>query len=161
MSIELDLSPQVAVVTGSGSGIGEAIARLLAQAGAAVAIADLSLDSAARVADDINASGGKALAVQVDIADMASVEAAIKSVNAELGSVSILVNNAATWVIKTFADTTPAEANRVIDVTLLGTMNVMRAALPDITANGGSIVSIISDGARIGERLSTRPRRLA
>jgi NAD(P)-dependent dehydrogenase (short-subunit alcohol dehydrogenase family) len=152
MSIELDLSPQVAVVTGSGSGIGEAIARLLAQAGAAVAIADLSLDSAARVADDINASGGKALAVQVDIADMASVEAAIKTVNAELGSVSILVNNAATWVIKTFADTTPAEANRVIDVTLLGTMNVMRAALPDITANGGSIVSIISDGARIGER---------
>jgi NAD(P)-dependent dehydrogenase (short-subunit alcohol dehydrogenase family) len=152
MSIELDLSPQVAVVTGSGSGIGEAIARLLAQAGAAVAIADLSVDSAARVADDINASGGKALAVQVDIADVASVDAAIKTVNAELGTISILVNNAATWVIKTFADTSPDEASKVIDVTLLGTMNMMRAALPDITANSGSIVSIISDGARIGER---------
>lgn len=152
MSVELDLSPQVALVTGSGSGIGEAIARLLAQAGAAVAIADLSLDSAARVASDINATGGKAAAVQVDIADVASVDGAIKAVQEELGSISILVNNAATWVIKTFADTSPEEAGRVIDVTLSGTMNVMRAALPDISDNQGCIVSIISDGARIGER---------
>ena len=152
MSINLDLSPQVALITGSGSGIGEAIAKLLAQAGATVAIADLSRDAAHRVAADIKASGGEALAVQIDIADIASVGRAVEEVNAAVGSISILVNNAATWVIKTFAETTPDEAARVIDITLLGTMNVMRATLPDVTANKGSIVSIISDGARVGER---------
>jgi NAD(P)-dependent dehydrogenase (short-subunit alcohol dehydrogenase family) len=90
--------------------------------------------------------------VQIDIADIASVGRAVEEVNAAVGSISILVNNAATWVIKTFAETTPDEAARVIDITLLGTMNVMRATLPDVTANKGSIVSIISDGARVGER---------
>jgi NAD(P)-dependent dehydrogenase (short-subunit alcohol dehydrogenase family) len=152
MSIELDLSPKVAVVTGGGSGIGEAIATLLGQAGASVAVADLSLDAATRVADGITAAGGTAAPYEVDIADHAGVEAALKAVSGELGRVSILVNGAATWVIKTFADTTPDEVDRVIGVTLTGTMNVIRAALPDLTSGGGSVVSIISDGARIGER---------
>jgi NAD(P)-dependent dehydrogenase (short-subunit alcohol dehydrogenase family) len=152
MSIELDLSPQVAVVTGGGSGIGEAISKLLGRAGASVAIADLSLDAATRVADEIKQAGGTAAPFQVDIADNGSVETAFKAISSELGTVSILVNNAATWVIKTFADTTPEEADRVVGVTLTGTMNVFRAALPDLTTNGGSIITIISDGARIGER---------
>lgn len=152
MSIELNLDPRIALVTGGGSGIGEAIARLLAQAGATVAIADLSVESAKRVADDIVAGGGKAVGVHVDIAEPGTVDAAIEAIHAEVGTISILVNNAATWVIKSFADTTSEEASRVVDVTLNGTMNVMRAALPDIVENRGRIVSVISDGARVGER---------
>jgi NAD(P)-dependent dehydrogenase (short-subunit alcohol dehydrogenase family) len=125
---------------------------MLAAAGAAVGVADLSADAGARVAADLRASGVRATEVTMDVADVVSVEAGWKSVNSELGRPSILVNAAATWVIKPFADTTAEEAERVVGVTLMGTMNVIRVALPDLTSKGGSIVTIISDGARIGER---------
>ena len=152
MSIAIDLSGEVALVTGGGSGIGEAIARTLSRAGAAVAVADLSEQSAARVATAICDEGGKAMPVQMDIADAASVDAAMERLHAQLGQVSILVNNAATWVVKEFKDTTPAEVDRVLGVTLTGTINVTRAALPDVIERRGRIINIISDSARTGER---------
>jgi NAD(P)-dependent dehydrogenase (short-subunit alcohol dehydrogenase family) len=152
MSIAIDLSGEVALVTGGGSGIGEAIATTLAQAGAAVAIADLSRESATRVADAICGSGGKALPVQMDIGDPASIEAAITQLRNELGPISILVNNAATWVVKEFKDTTPAEVDHVVGITLIGTINVTRAALPDVVERRGRVINTISDSARTGER---------
>src|ERR1700716_3006245 len=104
MSIAIDLSGEVALVTGGGSGIGEAIASTLARAGAAVAVADLSQESATRVADAICGAGGKALPLQMDIAEPASIEAAISQLRSELGPISILVNNAARWVVKEFKE---------------------------------------------------------
>jgi NAD(P)-dependent dehydrogenase (short-subunit alcohol dehydrogenase family) len=152
MSIAIDLSGEVALVTGGGSGIGEAIATTLARAGAGVAVADLSEESASRVAKSICESGGKAFAVQMDIGDPASVEAGISRLHSELGLISILVNNAATWVVKEFKDTTPQEVDRVIDVTLIGTINVTRAALRDVVERKGRVINTISDSARTGER---------
>ena len=152
MSISIDLSGDVAVVTGSGSGIGEATARTLARAGAAVAVADLSPESAQRVAKQIEADGGRAQAVPLDIADRASVEAAMAAVRESLGPVKHLVNNAATWAVKSFADHTEADIDRMVGVTLTGTMTVTQAALPDIIGWRGTVVVISSDSARIGER---------
>jgi len=152
MSIAIDLSDEVALVTGGGSGIGEAIATTLARAGAAVAIADLSQEAAARVADAIRASGGTALPLQMDIGDPAAIQTAIAQLRSELGPISILVNNAATWVVKEFRDTTAAEVERVVGVTLIGTINVTRAALPDVVERRGRVINTISDSARTGER---------
>jgi len=109
MSIQIDLSSDVAVVTGGGSGIGEGIATLLAEAGAKVAVADLSAEAAKTVAEQITSAGGIAIGVQLNIADEDSVRQGLDSVREQLGPVSVLVNNAATWTIKKFADTTAEE----------------------------------------------------
>ena len=151
MSVEIDLSADVAVVTGGGSGIGAGIASLLAQAGAKVAVLDMSGQAAKTVAEEINASGGTAIGVEANITDEAGVGQALASVRQQLGPVSVLVNNAATWTIKKFADTTAAETQRVVEVTLIGTVNVMRAALPDLVETQGRIVNVASDSARTGE----------
>ena len=155
MSIAIDLTGHVAVVTGGGSGIGEATARTLARAGAAVAVADLAADSARRVAGGIDAEGGRSCAVTLDISDRGSVAAGLGAIRADLGPVSILVNNAAAWAVKPFADHTESDIEKVVGVTLTGTMAITQAALPDIAAQSGSIVIISSDGARVGERYMT------
>lgn len=152
MSVQIDLTGDVALVTGGGSGIGEAIALTLAEAGSAVAVGDLNAEAAARVAESITAKGGRAAAVTMDIADPAAVSAGFDTIHDQLGQVSTLVNCAAMWVIKPFAETSDAEQQKVVDVTLNGTMTVTRAALPDLAATRGQIVTVVSDGAKVGER---------
>jgi NAD(P)-dependent dehydrogenase (short-subunit alcohol dehydrogenase family) len=151
MSIFIDLGGQVAVVTGGGSGIGEAIARTLGAAGAHIAVADLSLEAAQRVAKEVEAAGGTAVGVLMDVSDRESVELAFAQIRESLGPVNHLVNNAAAWAIKLFADHTAADVAKVVGVTLTGTINVTQVALPDIVANSGTVVIVSSDGARVGE----------
>jgi NAD(P)-dependent dehydrogenase (short-subunit alcohol dehydrogenase family) len=150
--VTIDLSGRVAIVTGGGSGIGETTAKLLGTAGAAVAVADLSGASAKRVAAEIDAAGGSAIAVEADVADAASVQDGLAQVRRELGPVNVVVNNAAVWVIKLFKDTSSQEIDRIFNVTVTGTMNMTRAALPDVTASpGGRFINVISDSGRSGE----------
>ncbi|MEI7900451.1 MAG: SDR family oxidoreductase [bacterium] len=91
---KVDLSGQVAVVTGGGGVLCSAMAKALAECGAAVAVADLKIESARRVADEIAAAGGKALAVGCNALEKASLEAANAHVEKTLGPVSILINGA-------------------------------------------------------------------
>lgn len=143
--------PRVAVVTGGGSGIGEAICRGLADAGHTVAVVDVQSDAAQRVAEDVRARGASALAVSADVSDRAAVQAAFDHVRAELGPATILVTSAGLCLFADFLSVTDADWQRVLAVNLTGTFICSQAALPDmVTAGWGRIITISSSSAQRG-----------
>jgi 2-hydroxycyclohexanecarboxyl-CoA dehydrogenase len=140
-----------ALVTGGASGIGRAIARMLARDGADVAVLDLRAEPAAAVADELTRLGRRALAVPADVADAASVVAAVAQARAALGPIQILVNCAGICDFVPFNDLDEASWERTIGVNLTGTYRVTRAVIGDMTAAGwGRIVSIASAAALNG-----------
>jgi len=143
------LSGKVAIVTGAGSGIGTGIAHCLASAGAHVALADCNLAAAEAVAAEIASSGGKAFAVEVDIAEEASVASMIEKIIAACGAVDILVNNAGLQPRRFLADMTVSEWDRIHAVNSRGTFLCIREAAKTMVSagNGGRIVNIASIGA--------------
>ena len=142
---------RVAVVTGGGRGIGAAIAQRIAAAGSAVAVCDLDPALAEASAGVIRATGARALAVPTDVSDGASVAAAIARVEAELGPITALVNNAAIDVIGPFMQSDEAVWDRQIAVNLKGVLLCCRAvAAGMIDRGGGRIVNIGSDAGRVG-----------
>lgn len=103
----------------------------------------------ARVAEEIRAEGGEAIAVPIDVASWSSVDHGVASVREQFGAVSILVNNAGLGWFKPFDEHTVAELDLTIDVNLKGTMYMTRAVLPDMVAAGsGQIVNVASDLGR-------------
>jgi NAD(P)-dependent dehydrogenase (short-subunit alcohol dehydrogenase family) len=144
-----NLVGKTAVVTGSAQGLGRETARLLAQAGANVVIADLNADAASAVAADIEAHGGIAMPWQVDVADETSVNALFAAVDARFGGVDILVNNAAHRSKAEFFDMTVEQWDQMQHVTLRGTFLCCRQAIARMKekGSGGSIVNISSVGA--------------
>ncbi len=152
MPVNIDLSGKSAIVTGSGRGIGRETALLLAQAGAKLTIADVDEASAKSVSEEIQAKGGAAIAVKVDVTNAESPQAMVRAALDAHGRVDILVNNAAVWTTKLFKDMTPQDYDRDIRVTLYGTLYSSRAVLDAMTQqNYGKIVNLISDAGRIGE----------
>jgi NAD(P)-dependent dehydrogenase (short-subunit alcohol dehydrogenase family) len=141
---------RVALVTGAGRGIGAATARLLARRGAAVALAARTEEEVASVAREVSAAGGTALPLRVDVADEDSVAACFEKTRAELGEVTILVNNAGTpGVPLPVAATEPEEWRRVLDVNLTGAFLCAREVLPGMASeNWGRIVNVSSAAAR-------------
>ncbi|QRY79295.1 3-hydroxybutyrate dehydrogenase [Pseudomonas sp. PDNC002] len=123
------LNGKVAVVTGAASGIGKQIALTLAQAGAAVAIADLQQDAAQRVVEEIQSAGGKALAVAMDVTDEQAVDAGIDRVVATFGSVDILVSNAGIQIVNPIQDFAFADWKKMLAIHLDGAFLTTRAAL--------------------------------
>ena len=133
-----ELSGLAAVVTGGGSGIGLAAARLLAARGARVAVLDL------KPADEF-------LALSADVADDASVRAAVGAAASGLGGIDILVNNAGIGATGTVADNPDEEWHRVYDVNVVGIVRVTRAALPHLRASAhAAIVNTCSVAATAG-----------
>ena len=149
---------KVALVTGAGGGIGAACARALAREGAAVAVADIDLAAAQRQAETIVAEGGRAIALQVDMGDEASVIAMVEATVQQLGGLDILHNNAADTRLSSTRDM-PVEKvdtevwDAIMRVNLRGSMIASRAAIPHLRKRGGAIVNT-SSGASLSGSLS-------
>jgi 2-hydroxycyclohexanecarboxyl-CoA dehydrogenase len=146
-----DLKGKTAIVTGGGGGIGGATCRRFAEEGTHVAVFDMNLEAAQRVADGIVAAGGKAQAFACNITDRAQVDAAVAAAEAKLGPIDILVNNAGWDIFKPFTKTVPAEWDKLIAINLTGALHMHHAVLPGMVGRGGGrIVNIASDAARGG-----------
>jgi 3-oxoacyl-[acyl-carrier protein] reductase len=149
----LDLRDRVALVTGGGRGIGAATSRMLARCGAMVAVNYLAnRERAVQVAEEVTAGGGKAVAVAADVADPAQVAAMVEEVEAALGGLQVLVNNAGILRRGTLAGHSAAERDRVLGVNLGGTFNCIQAALPTMRARrAGAIVDVSSIAGAAGD----------
>ncbi len=146
MSATLPLTGQVALVTGGGRGIGEAIAMGLAAAGADVAVAvSRDIDAARAVAANIEALGRKSLALQGDVADPDTAEGWVNQVADQLGRIDILVNNAGVTRDGLLMRMSEADWDTVLDVNLKGAFNTCRAAVRKmVRQRSGRIVNITS-----------------
>ena len=145
------LAGKVAVVTGGSRGIGAAITKRLAADGASVAFTySKGADAAASVVNEIERSGGKAIAIQADAADADAVKAAVEKAVGTFGRLDVLVNNAGTAIPKPFEETTLEEMDRVIDINIRGVFIATQAALKHMKS-GGRIISI---GSAVGERVA-------
>lgn len=145
------LKDKVIIVTGGAGGIGSATCKRLAQEGAKVAVFDMNIDAAQKVVTDIQNAGGNALAVQCDITNKEGVDQAIVQTEAELGPIDGLVNNAGWDIFKPFVKSVPEEWERLIQINLVGMLNMHHAVLKGmVERNQGRIVNIASDAARVG-----------
>jgi len=139
------------IVTGGGGGIGGATCRRFAREGAKVAVFDLNLDAAGKVAAQIEQAGGVAAAFACDIAKRAEVDAAVDAAGTKLGPIDVLINNAGWDVFRPFVKTEPAQWEKLIAVNLVGALHMHHAVLPGMAARkSGRIVNIASDAARVG-----------
>jgi NAD(P)-dependent dehydrogenase (short-subunit alcohol dehydrogenase family) len=143
------MSGKVAVVTGAAQGLGRATARLMAEAGASVVIADINLEAATTTAAEIAGQGADALACRVDVADLESIRALFNTVDESLGRVDVLVNCAADRSKAEFFDMSIEQWDRMLTVTARSTFLCCREAIARMKrqGSGGSIVNISSAGA--------------
>jgi NAD(P)-dependent dehydrogenase (short-subunit alcohol dehydrogenase family) len=152
MAVEIDMSGKVALITGAAQGIGFETAGLFCRAGASVMIADLNGELAEESAQKLASEGYDVAATSVDVRSLDQSAAAVAATVERFGHLDVLVNNAAAWTVKFFAKQTLEDYTRDVDVCLMGTMNMCKAALESMGGNGGgAIVNLISDAGRIGE----------
>jgi len=147
-----DLTGRSALVTGAGGGIGSAVARALADAGAAVLVTDVDAAAAAGVAERIAVAGGKADSAVLDVRDRAAADAAAARAAAlGDGTLHILVNNAGTIAPAMFADLREAAFRQMIDIHVLGAFHCAQAALAFLPTDGtGRIINVTSSAGLVG-----------
>ncbi len=148
----LGLSGRVCVVTGAGSGIGEETAKCFAAAGAKVAVLERDKDSAERVAAEIEAAGGRAIALPADVSDAEGIQEAAREVERTLGLCSILVNNAGVQYPEFLLGMDLSKWKRALDVNLTGALVCVQSFAPQmISLASGSII-------HVGSITGTNPR---
>jgi len=131
---------RVVLVTGAGSGIGEATALRFGREGAAVAAADLSAEAAERTAETIRRAGGRALALAADVSRAADCRRLVDETVRQLGGLDILVNNAGIGAVGTVLETDEATFEKVLAVNVKGTFLLSKAALPGMIAKKAGVI---------------------
>lgn len=144
------LEGRVAVVTGGGSGIGRAISLLFAREGARVAILDVAEDGAQETAREAASSGGLITFRHCDVSVQTDVEAAFAAIEAELGPVQVLVNNAGVSHVGTVETTSEEDIDRIFAVNVKGVYNCLRSAVTSMKGRGGVILNLASVASMIG-----------
>ena len=150
----MKLKDQVAIVTGAGRNIGEAIAKLFAAEGAKIAIIDMDKARGERVAQEIAAGGTDAASFVVDVSKSSEVEAGVAAIVKRFGRVDILINNVAISDNKTILDLSEEEWDKVMSVTLKGPFLMGKYAAKQMIAQGtgGKMVNITSTSGFRGRR---------
>jgi len=142
---------KTALVTGAAAGIGRACAMRLARDGMSVGVLDLDLEGCKKVVAEIEAAGGKAIALQASIADRAQVTAAVDKLRAAFGPVTVVVNNAGISNFIAFEEITEAQWDKMFEINVKGTFIVTQVVLPDMkAAQWGRVVNISSSSAQSG-----------
>jgi NAD(P)-dependent dehydrogenase (short-subunit alcohol dehydrogenase family) len=145
------LAGKVCVITGGGSGIGQASSRLFAAEGARVIVADVDLPAAQSTAEDINRSGGESVAEQVDVTDEAETVRLATSVAQRFSRIDVLFNNAGIAGVGDLLETEPGLFDRVMRVNVRGVYLMSRAVVPQmIKQRSGSIINMSSGIAEVG-----------
>jgi NAD(P)-dependent dehydrogenase (short-subunit alcohol dehydrogenase family) len=141
-----DISGKAAVVTGGGGGIGRGLAIELSKQGASVAVADILLENAQKVADEINAAGGKAVALHCDVCDRASINAMRDAAIEALGPVQLVFANAGATSFDPLMEMSDDDVDWIVTVNLHGVINTTRAFLPQMMelGQGGHICATAS-----------------
>lgn len=135
------LEGKVAIVTGGAAGIGKATCELFVREGAAVVVADVSEQKGNNLVRNLTRQGGRAIFVRTDISQESSVREMVAATVAAFGSIHVLVNNAAIFVLKGIEATTD-EWRRVLDVNVIGTALAVKHVAPEMRKTGGSIVNL-------------------
>lgn len=135
-----EISGKSAVVTGGGSGIGMGLAKELARQGARVGVADIKLDNARKVAAEIAAAGGNAVALECDVCERGSIAAMRDAAVAALGPVQLLFANAGATSFDPLMEMSDADVDWIVQVNLMGVINTTRAFLAGMIAAGGGHV---------------------
>ena len=141
-----DVSKEVILVTGASQGLGRQFARVLAERGAAVVLAARQTDKLKALEQEIEHKGGRAVAVQMDVTDLASMSAALDQAEAALGPITVLINNAGVATEKLAVDTSEADWDKVIGANLKGAYFLATEVARRMMARqqGGNIVNIAS-----------------
>lgn len=144
--MELRLDGKTALVTGASSGLGRHFSQVLAASGAKVALAARRRDRIEAVAAEINASGGQAIAVELDVTDRDALDPALNHIQSELGMVDILINNAGIAIDGTTLDMSDEDLDRILDVNSKALWHLARRVSDRLVQAGtpGSIVNIAS-----------------
>lgn len=147
-----ELNGKVAFVTGGAQGLGEAISKRLSNDGFAIAVADLNVENASKVATEITNNGGKAISVQLDVADRDAFFAAIKQAVDQLGRLDVLVNNAGLGPTTPLDTITPEQFDKVYHVNVAGDIWGMQAAIEQFLkqGTGGKIINATSQAGVVG-----------